>query len=580
MNSKHFLAGILTLIVVALGSVFYGVSHQPQDPSTGTAIATPIASFETSLAARISDTATSMTLVSTTTQDGTKLVPGSIYGFTLDDGTANLEYVIGYMSTTSGSSDIVYMTRGISTVTGTSSVSTLQHNHSRGSSVKISNAPVLLQLAAMLGGRDTLPNILSYQSGTACSAGSAAGSICDKAYLDAVAGQGAATSTESLGGIVELGTALEQASSTNNGVNQPTVLQTKNATSTPGYSCDSSGVIGALCAAIADNAGNLWKTVVGNLNIANTWSALQTFTSGLTANGAAIFNSTATFNGATTFTGSVSGISGMYATSTIYTSSGTWTKPTGATKVEVWAWGGGGGGGGGSRQTTGATGGPGSGGCLVYEEFAASDLSATETITIGAAGTGGAGVATSTTANGSNGTDGGDTTFGAHLTAGGGKAGGGGTTSGGSAGAAATCSPAAGTDSLTQFATSSAAAASITALPAAPRGGGSSTSCNGSNSTGGTGGTVTTPSNFHRDNGWYVQYPVVNHPFTYMITSVGGDTAACVGFGGGTAGPGNAGVGPGSGGGGGGGKDTDDGIQQSREGGAGAAGQMIVVTYF
>jgi hypothetical protein len=57
--------------------------------------------------------------------------------------------------------------------------------------------------------------------------------FCNKAYIDAGVNQGAATSTESNGGIVELSTQIEMASSTDLGVNQPLVLQAKYSTSTP-----------------------------------------------------------------------------------------------------------------------------------------------------------------------------------------------------------------------------------------------------------------------------------------------------------------------------------------------------------
>jgi hypothetical protein len=109
-----------------------------------------------------------------------------------------------------------------------------------------------------------------------------------------------------------------------------------------------------------------------------------------------------------------------------FTASGTWTKPAGATFVMVEVWGAGGGGASGGRGTNattgGGSGGGGGGGSYSYRTFKASDLSATETVTIGAGGAGGASVSSNNTL-GNNGTSGGTSQFGALLEAGGGFAG-------------------------------------------------------------------------------------------------------------------------------------------------------------
>ena len=114
----------------------------------------------------------------------------------------------------------------------------------------------------------------------------------------------------------------------------------------------------------------------------------------------------------------------------------TWTKPTGAKKVEVYLVGAGGGGGSGSRQATSTArygGGGAGGGGVVYSVISADALGSTETVTIGAAGTGGASVSADST-NGANGTAGGATSF-SVLKAGGGNLGAGGLTTSGVAGA-------------------------------------------------------------------------------------------------------------------------------------------------
>ncbi len=134
-----------------------------------------------------------------------------------------------------------------------------------------------------------------------------------------------------------------------------------------------------------------------------------------------------------------------------FTGNGTWTKPTGAKAVYVICVGAGGGGGGGTGGAAGTArigGGGGGGGARGDMWFTASDLSATESVTVGTGGTGGNGNAG---ASGSNGTAGGNSSFGTYLTCYGGGygkggvaaaisagGGGGGTGGAGSNGAAAT----------------------------------------------------------------------------------------------------------------------------------------------
>jgi hypothetical protein len=106
-----------------------------------------------------------------------------------------------------------------------------------------------------------------------------------------------------------------------------------------------------------------------------------------------------------------SGGGGTYTTTLReYTTSGTWTKPTGLKMIEIICIAGGGGAGSGTRGSGRGGGGAGGGGCT-YRILFDSDLSSTESYTIGAGGGGGAAITTDST-TGANGSAGSNTTFG------------------------------------------------------------------------------------------------------------------------------------------------------------------------
>lgn len=121
--------------------------------------AKPVALFETTLAGRITTTDTSMTLTSATTKDGSALA-SSTYGFIIDEGTANEEFVLADCTSTACTN----MTRGVSTLTGTTTVTALRKEHRRGASVKITDAPILLQLYSIINGLQNIVNNFIYSS--------------------------------------------------------------------------------------------------------------------------------------------------------------------------------------------------------------------------------------------------------------------------------------------------------------------------------------------------------------------------------------------------------------------------------
>lgn len=243
IGSQRGFASLILLLAVAVASAVIGYTAFENQKkvevvtpvkteskvvgANGTEIPTSVALFETSLSSAITTSATSMTLVSATNKAGTTFA-SSTYAFILDEGTASEEMVLADCTSTACTN----MIRGLSPLTGTTTVSTLKFAHRRGASVKITDGPQLLILSRMANGQNDYPNLIRYKSGTSVLVSDSGQTLVTKAYAEALANSGAATSTESRGGIVELGTLAEQASSYDGGSDKPTILQTKNSTST------------------------------------------------------------------------------------------------------------------------------------------------------------------------------------------------------------------------------------------------------------------------------------------------------------------------------------------------------------
>lgn len=222
MKLSNLTAFIATLVIS------FGVMSvlQPDAPvQVGATLPQTPAVFETSLQSPISSSATTMTLTANSIRGG-----GSVSGytcFTVDEGNTNAETICGTVSGTTVSN----LERGISQATGTTTVASLQFSHRRGANVKITNFPIIQLVKAQNSGEETFANLLAYATTTPTA--TAPTHITSKAYVDSVANQGAATSTETNGGIVELATKAEQAASTDGGANTPRVLYSKYSTSTP-----------------------------------------------------------------------------------------------------------------------------------------------------------------------------------------------------------------------------------------------------------------------------------------------------------------------------------------------------------
>lgn len=194
----------------------------------------------------------------------------------------------GVTQNNDGSATLTGVVRGLSrSPAGTASnctvaSTTLAQGHAGQSIFILSNSPCFQQEYAVKQNTEYITGSWGFQgtapTSTICSSST---QLCNKNYVDSVALAGAATSTETNGGIVELGTLAEQATSFDGGSTKPTVLQTKNSTSTcqvvGTYNIVASSTTGRLDKGCFDQTANyaltgnntISSTTVTNLQVAN-----------------------------------------------------------------------------------------------------------------------------------------------------------------------------------------------------------------------------------------------------------------------------------------------------------------------
>lgn len=99
------------------------------------------AKFETVLSTGIDYSAASMTLATIMSKD-LVVLPAGLYGFVIDEGTTDEEYLIG---TCDGATSVITsMTRGLSYLDGQTSIPALAKSHRKGAQVKITDHPALI----------------------------------------------------------------------------------------------------------------------------------------------------------------------------------------------------------------------------------------------------------------------------------------------------------------------------------------------------------------------------------------------------------------------------------------------------
>lgn len=243
-------------------SVLFG-GQAVQQPTQDFGAIQAVADYRSTLASGITSSATSFTLVSTSTASGEYLTQGNTYGFKL----GGREYVLG---TLSSGKQITSVTRGISLITGTTTGGTAEA-WGRGTTVEITDAPILLQISNKVSGREYFDTALTYAqrntisssseqipsasfvsgfanvasssvysmlTGSAntysgatstvtqglytttaykCDTNTNSLALCDKSYIDGVAVAGASNANTTVKGIVEQATASELSAGTATG---------------------------------------------------------------------------------------------------------------------------------------------------------------------------------------------------------------------------------------------------------------------------------------------------------------------------------------------------------------------------
>lgn len=175
----------------------------------------------------------------------------------------------GITQNANGTALLTGVTRGLGFSYPYTASSTLRSAHSGQSIFIISNPPQLYNQYYNLSNVSTSTNILWFSSTTpprldqpgAQSTGTynaTTSEFATIAYVNATGAGVNVNATESVKGISELATAIEQASSTVLGSTAAgLVTQARYATSSPLSSCNSTSIIGALCSIIARNDGKI-----------------------------------------------------------------------------------------------------------------------------------------------------------------------------------------------------------------------------------------------------------------------------------------------------------------------------------
>jgi len=212
------------------------------------------------------------------------------YG-TLDPQTNNSEFIsfTGVTQNADGSAQLTGVTRGLSDIYPFTASSTLRYGHSGQSIFILSNAPQVYNEYAAKKSDEAITGLWNFNSylPTSSIVATSSSQFVTKSYVDGGILAGAATSTESVTGIVRLATALQTASSTASTANTPLVIQAQNATSTYNSATAPLKVVvtknnGKIDDNFLDLSGNLTLSGNDTLSGNNTFSGTNNFTTSTT----------------------------------------------------------------------------------------------------------------------------------------------------------------------------------------------------------------------------------------------------------------------------------------------------------
>lgn len=259
---KRFILGFTIIAIIGMQAFLYFTFRKVTSQDFGQTIPTVVALFETSLASKITSSATSATLVAGTDKQGNAL--SGTYGFIIDEGSANEEFVVCSATSTA----LTSCTRGISVTDGKTGVTALQKEHRRGASVKITNYPQLAILSRILNGTEKLPNRIAYESHPSFAGTVASTALVSRYYADNLALAGCPNATTTLQGCAEQATVAETNAGTGTGATGarlfvgPSELASSNYASYLPTSGEKAGLAGILASLSASNKlislSNIW----------------------------------------------------------------------------------------------------------------------------------------------------------------------------------------------------------------------------------------------------------------------------------------------------------------------------------
>ncbi len=398
---KRLLLVAALLVGIISGGYYFLVPHEA---GVGTALPDAPALFETSLAAPITATADSFTLTANSVRGG-----GTLSGyqcFTIDEGSAQAEFVCGTASSTS----VTGVTRGISPSDGVSEVAALKFAHRRGASVKITDFPVIQIIRNQNNGDSTYENALRYAAGVVPSGAS---DLADVGYVlsvvnggtvnfDALVVAGTAGETLATGTLVYFKTSDQRwwkVDSSATSTFQDRAVGITRGNGTAGNAIGGGGLLlkglqtglSGLTAGgtyYASSSTGTFSTATSALPIGYAKSTTELYFDPVMISVPRLgFNNT--FTGTNTFTGLTVGFGTASVTQFTTLGTTTYTKNPFAKYIIVEMVGGGGGGGGVDIDTGGGVGVSGGGGGYARKLILASQLSATTTVVVGGGGVSG-----------------------------------------------------------------------------------------------------------------------------------------------------------------------------------------------